>query len=184
MAEGSPPDNPWQRSRRERIGDAIRVAQEQQISQLGSELELRRTLEAGERRQRAAFRAVRNHLIPVFLAQMSKAGNPGFDTNAKAWPVAVSHRAGGRANIPEWIVALDKRGQLWQAGTFMPQEPYTDISAGRIGRVGRAEMESRGFQPVAIRCGDPDIYQFYLDEAFEKSIGWYVAKFPPFNWPI
>src|SRR5215475_13860981 len=104
MTEGNPPDNSSQRARRERIGNAIRVAQEQQISQLGSELELRRTLEAGEKRRRAAFQAVRNHLIPGFLAGMSKAGNPGFNARARAWPIAVEYSAGGRAHIPRWIV--------------------------------------------------------------------------------
>jgi len=183
MAEGSPPDDPWKRSRNERIGNAIRQAQERGLSKLGSDLELKRTLEEGNRRRKASLRAVRNELIPIFLSQMSKADNPGFDRKAKAWPIAVSYRTGGKAAIPQWIVALDKRGRLWHAGTLRPREPYTDISAGRLGRVEQADAEGLHFHPIGHSHYNPDIHQLYLSEAFEESIGWYIAKFPALTWP-
>jgi hypothetical protein len=175
MTEGSSPADPQDFSRHVRIGNAIRRAQEDNFRKQAWELQEQRLQEAGNRRRQAAFRAVQDELIPVFLARMACAGHPGLDRKTRAWPVAVQYHTGGKAAYPQHIVALDKRGRLWQAGTFQPQAPYTDISAGRIGQLSRAEAEGLNFHPVSVASGDPDIFQFYLDEAFEASIGWYAA---------
>lgn len=183
VARPKDPRGPAARDRRDRLAGAMRHAQEEQLRRLGSDLEGERAAQDAETRSRAAVTALTQHLIPTFLRVIERAGNPGYDRSAKAWPIAVETRSYAIATIPGWIVALDRQGRLWHAGKHEPQEPYDDISNGRGSRVSKDALWLPQYRPIGgFTHKNPD-YSCYIDDAFEKSIGWYLARFPEMTWP-